>query len=208
MYYKQKQVGFTLLEMIVVLGIFSIVVVVISSILNSIFLSRKVIVAREKLQSDSNSIIEIISRDFRTARLYYPWYSDSNPLAGELTATNPTESLALIDQNGNMVIYRKSQNQGNCGERTPDVCLVVAVGTESEFGLLTWTNVTPQDVNLVDVKFYLEPIRDPFDITNGIDKQPLVAIILKTEAQAGNSQNKVSGFIQTSISSRFYQERY
>lgn len=198
MYYKQKQVGFTLLEMIVVVAIFSLVVVVISSILNSVFLSRKVTVARERLQSDSNSIIEIISKNVRNSQPNYAYYENI-----PLDLTVPVEVLSLIDKDKNQIAFRKSSGEGDCGTNQ-NACLVLGVGSSPN-----WTNITPLGVELVDIKFYIEPAQNPFvkDPAGRLDKQPLVTVVLKTEAVVGSNQGNVSNIIQTSVSSRFYQER-
>lgn len=196
--YPKKDPGFTLLEMIVVVAIFSIMVVVISSILNSVFLSKKVMVAREKLQSDSNSVIEIISKDVRSSKPDYLLYGSAN-LSDFQTV------LYLVDKDDNRIAYQKFSSP-QCGSDSegnplPD-CLKIIINNQE-------TNITPKGVELIDVRFYIEPVSDPFalDPESRLDKQPLITIVLKTKAEVSKNQGAVYNIVQTSVSSRVYQAR-
>lgn len=209
MFLKQKNSGFTLLEMLVVVAIFSMIVLVISSILNSVFNSSKTIMAKERLQSDSNSIIEIISKDIRLYQPNYKFYKEPPLPLTPYDLTGPVDRLVLVNKDGDVITYRKSSGEvNNCGGRSPDVCLVMQTGDDPG-NPVELANITPTNVDLVDIKFYIEPAENPFDLdpTGRSNKQPLVTIILKTEADAGRGK-KVDNIIQTSISSRFYQQRY
>lgn len=194
---SKRKSGFTILEMLVVIAIFSLVIVVISSILNSIFLSRKIVIAREGLQSDSNSIIEIIAKNIRTSKPYYEYY-------GTADLTHPVKALALIDRDDNIVVFRKSDLPSECTPPSQEACLLMGLGASP----VNWINVNPARINLVDVEFYIEPATDPFvSALPRPNKQPFVTLILKTETEIGKDQTKVSNIIQSSVSSRVYQER-
>jgi type II secretory pathway pseudopilin PulG len=193
--YSKRKWGFTLLEMLVVAGIFSLVVVIISSILHSVLLSRKVIASREKLQSNSNSIIEIIGKETRNSQLDYGYYQESEDF------TQPLTILALVDKDDNRIVFQKSSGSDCYADQS--ACLVVGSGGSS------WTNVTPSGIDLIDVKFYIEPGQDPFaqDPANRPNKQPLVTIVLKTQSIVAGSSTQVSNIVQTSMSNRTYQAR-
>ena len=177
----KTQNGFSLAEVVVAIGIFSIASVIISTVyLNANDLHQHT-VSYQRLQNDGRYIIEKMAREIRAREIKYP-------TGGVTLPQNHIEFLK--DEIGNEVsIEWVNQN------------LVYMVSGQS-------ANLNADDVLVTDLKFYIIPTQaDQWGIDPTTNKQPRVVISLKLKNTNTNTNPKYQKeiTIQTTISSKVYK---
>ncbi|MFA6603412.1 MAG: type II secretion system protein [Patescibacteria group bacterium] len=185
--------GFTLMEMLVVLGIFSTVVISATDIFMMSSRSQRKVVALERAQADARFTMETISRVVRTGQIDYAEM--------DLSASGPVEALALIDSLGRKIRFFSSTE--NCADPVSSPCLRLAVdGGEP-------VTATPQGVILRNLRFYVMPDVDPsvFNSVSGrfeADVQPHVTVVLVLESAGQDPRERSIVYLQTTTESRGY----
>ncbi|MFA6255507.1 MAG: type II secretion system protein [Patescibacteria group bacterium] len=136
---SRNQLGFTLMEVLVVLGIFSILGVLIIDVFLLALQSQRQVSARQKTLSNLRYVIEDMARQVRTSEIDYASYTGG-------VIEQPATQLVLIDQEGKRVVYELIDNEE----------IQLTVDTESA----PVTN--PTEVKVEKLSFYINPITDPF----------------------------------------------
>jgi prepilin-type N-terminal cleavage/methylation domain-containing protein len=219
--------GFTLIEVLVVIAVFSILMLIATSIFLLSSQSSRRAATAQKLQGDVRFALEAIAREVRYGTIDYGCYeagSTCDPQTGlpaQPTVANGGETslLALRDLDGNRVRY-KAMNDAT-GTMKLQVCFIDI----SEQDLLqcdaahlsNWQVVTPEDVKIVSATFFLHPYQNPFQLKDPVpdsgspylaNAQPRVTIVLKTQqasASLGSGVPKPENISsQTTVVSRFY----
>lgn len=187
--------GFTLVEMMVVLAIFSVATVVVVDIFMMAGKAQRRTLAIEKIQSDARYSIEAISKEIKMDMIDYDWVG----YAGGITS--PEDALALLDADNNSIIFKISADDCPAGTNK---CLVVSLD-----GGLTWASITSEGNNVEDLKFYINPAVNPFlmNVANLYDSnnQPRVTIVLATKGIGGRAEEQQTIYLQTTVSSRIYR---
>ncbi|MFA5413386.1 MAG: prepilin-type N-terminal cleavage/methylation domain-containing protein [Patescibacteria group bacterium] len=187
--------GFTLVEMMVVLAIFSVATVVIIDIFMMAGKAQRRTLAIEKIQSDARYSMEAMSKEIKMDMIDYGW---AGYAAG---ITLPEDELALLDADNNSIIFKKSAD--NCPAGTAK-CLTVSID-----GGVTWASITSKGNNVEDLKFYIDPAVDPFLMNAGntydSDNQPRVTIVLATKGIGGRVEEQQTIYLETTVSSRIYR---
>lgn len=176
---KTKNHGFTLIEMVVSLMVFSIALIAISAIFLSVTKGQNKTTILRRIQSESHYAFELISLEARDDVIDY----------SSLTA-NPETSLALIRRDGKKVFfYKGADNQ-----------LKMRIDAEAEKNILSNT------IKVDNLKFFITPATDPF-VPGGPDSQPRVTIALTLSENKANARadEKSSLKIQNTISLRVYR---
>ena len=177
--------GFTLIEIVVAIGIFSIASVIISSVyLNANNLHQHTAVF-QRLQNDGRYMVEKITREIRAREIKYP-----NPVESQ-----PQDHLDFLkDEVGEEVSIKLSADGKN-----------LKYSINSVNGVSS-ANLNADDVEIVDVKFYVIPNRENIwgddPMTN---EQPRVTLFLKLKNKAVNPKFQKEITIQTTISSKVYK---
>ena len=172
--------GFTLIEIVVAIGIFSIASVIISAVyLNANNLHQHTAVF-QRLQNDGRYMVEKITREVRAREIKYP-----------VEALQPQAYLDFLkDEAGEEVSIKLAADGEN---------LEYSVN-----GVLA--NLNADDVEIVDVKFFIIPGQENIwgsePLTN---KQPRVTLFLKLKNKAANPKFQKDIAIQTTISSKVYK---
>ncbi len=185
--------GFTLVEMMVVLAIFSVATVVVVDIFMMASRAERRTLAIQKIQSDARYSLEAMAREIRMDMIDYDYY---NGTINEV----PSGTLALRDQDDNQIIFKKSN--GNCPIGTTN-CLVVSLdGTN-------WESITAPGIDVLDLKFYIDPTVDPFKPNAGFtydsDNHPRVTIVLVSKGVGGRPDEQQTVYLQTTVSNRIYR---
>ncbi len=158
---KLNNKAFTLIEMIVSLSIFVLIILIVINVYMVINLSQRRTVEMQKLQSDTRYIFEAMTQEVRLGVVNYDFYNGASP-PFDLHPDASTDNyiLALIDQNADSVFFRRSGTDGGgtaiqyCKETTAGDCeLVDGPG---------WQNVTPEGIQVTDLRFAITPSADPF----------------------------------------------
>ncbi|HCJ52803.1 MAG: hypothetical protein A2898_00085 [Candidatus Kerfeldbacteria bacterium RIFCSPLOWO2_01_FULL_48_11] len=165
--FKNDRRGFTLLEAIVAMGIFSAAVLMAVNLFVLVSGVQRRIASNQRIQDDMRQMVESIAQNIRLGSVHYAYYRDPN-LDGALCAgpgcfidlypdAAPVTTLALIDQNGTY-IYIDYEITG--GRGTLRYCY-----TDSPVDPFTsgnCTNITPSQIDIKDVQFVITPSADPF----------------------------------------------
>lgn len=193
--------GFTLMELLVVLGLFSTVVVTASDIFLLANRSQRKLFGLERTQADARFTMEAITREVRTGLIDYGYYAGrGSPLVV------PDAELALIDGANTKVRFQLSDsgNDAACADAASKPCLLVSVGGGAP------SAVTPKGVMVRNVKFYVAPLADPnvLDPNTGAyasDIQPHVTIVLILQSTMERASEQSVVYLQTTATNRRYK---
>ena len=185
---KKRYNGFTFIELIVVVSIFSVVVAALTGLYLRFLESENYLIAFQKVHSDGQVALETMVREIRLGTIDYVQYA--TPLS------NPQNTLHLIDPDNNVV--RFSRVNAGCPIGVNN-CLEVSVNGQKSV-------ISGQGVEIDYLNFYISPIENPFTLIEGnygANQQPRVTILL------GLSSNETSKDIavielQASASSKRY----
>lgn len=182
--FKNSFAGFTLIELLVTLAIFSTVMTAAVNIFVYAQKAQRRTEAKQATQTDARFALEVMQQQFRQGRLDYSAYG------GAISASAQT-LLALVNSAGEKVQFRRSASGGR-GEIQM-----------SQDGGNNWTFLTPPDLSVENLDFYLSPATDPFAGSPTTDRSPLATIVMST-VNLGEGGGQAPTFLQTSVSSRQY----
>lgn len=170
-----KNLGFTLLEMIVATAIFAIVSTICIGIYLATIKANAKISAMQKIQNEIRYNVDYISREIRLGSINYDYYNNIE---------NPESVLALYDNSKNTIFFRKNNKY---------------IQTSSDN--ITWNDLSGDNVDVRSLYFYISPIKDPKKLSVSTTKQELVTIVM--EVFDKNLESSIK--IQTTVSSRNYK---
>ncbi len=183
------------MEMVLVLGIFAIATTYALSIFTQSNTVQKRTANIQRSISDARYVLEVMAREFRMGTVDYSYSAYPTSL------TEPEDELALLDENNNPVIFRKALSEGRDAVQ---VCYNSVNCVSDE-----WLDITPTDIKVTRLDFYISPIKDPFAWQAGsgyfYDLQPRVTIVLETESNIIDNDKLHTSHFQTTVSSRKYE---
>jgi prepilin-type N-terminal cleavage/methylation domain-containing protein len=211
--------GFTLIEMIVSITIFSTFVGVISSsyiyIMNTLNDAEIV----KDINADILSTVESITDDIKVSKIDYDCYSaeDKTAICNEIEVNTPNENvnngylvtkyLALQSHNGlNRVIYRVNKEKIQVLRQVFDsenniwkADYGFSENDEEPFG---FKNVNGEQIKVNDAWFYITPYKNPFDSSSlefdNLQYQPQVTLRMEFKGSSQIRQN-ITIPIQTTV---------
>lgn len=133
--------GFTLVEILVVLGIFAILGTLIVDVFILALQAQRQTSFRQKTLSNLRYVMEVMTKQIRTSEIDYDYYD------GVISPQETT--LALIDQSGKKIRYWLS------GE---GIKLSIDQGGIAEESFLT----NSEEIKAVRLYFYINPLTNPF----------------------------------------------
>ena len=176
---KNKKKGFTLLEMIVSLGIFAVAALISTSSLLSLTDAQRKAFSLQSAYDNIRFALETIAKDIRTGDVFYCGASFDDlpamPVPKDCGSGGP--SLTYKNVSGNSVAYRILNGKI---EKFVD-------GVSAGY-------MTSEDTNIDTLTFYV--LGSPA----GDNIQPRITIIIKGSAGSGRSASKFN--LQTTISQR------
>ena len=184
----KRQPGFSLIEMLLVVLIFSIASTVLSQIFIQITRLERRVSNTAVLSQDMRFATELLVRAARSNYIDY----------GAAPLPTRSSSLVLDTLAGGRVQIATSTNPG-CNDTSVTSCLALSVD-----GGATWNIITSKRVNVTNFDVYVRPSVSPFT-TPGVNNQPMVTVNLGLQYMADNPNERVSLQAQTSVSSRLYQ---
>lgn len=190
----QNQKGFTLIDMLVAITIFTLIfLIVVDIFLISQRVERKILI-EQKVLADGRLALEKIAQQIRLKNIDY---SDSWPTEIE------NSELRLVDELDNKIYFR----QGSV--TNPDSDCPAGVSNCLEMSLnqgASWQALTSNNVEIENLNFYIYPIEDPFQIQAGgylANQQPRVTINLTLSSDLPEFTSDL--ILQTTVSSRVYK---
>jgi len=192
----KSQAGFTVMETVLVLGIFSIA----TTYAISIFVQSNAIQKRtanvQRTTSDARYVLEVMAREFRMGSLDYTFSGYQLPL------TDVQSILALRDENNQPVRFRRSEVEA--GRFAVQICS----SSETCAAPGDWLEITPPELSVERLSFYLSPSQSPFvwQLPDyAANQQPLLTIVLETKSLLYDPTAAHLSHFQTTVSSRNYQ---
>lgn len=157
--------GFTVIEVIIVMAIFSIVMGVIIQIF--IFTTRTQRRSRsmQEAYAQGRAAVESLVREAQNGSVDYSFYAD--PASGVSLVAQPVSVVALRDSQGQTVRFRCTEDPGTpdtvvpCAAATP-ARGVVQVCRGSACAAGGWAGVTDGAADITSWRTWLGPVADPF----------------------------------------------
>ena len=189
--------GFTLLEMVVAVGIFSIAVVILMQIFLTASKSQQKSSAILRAQAEARYALEIISRQVRSGYLDYDYYTAGLPDSDSDGISDPQTELALRDLDNNQIIF--SRSSADCPTDISNCLKMDFAGVVQ--------NLSGKGLEIENLGFYISPITDPFisDFDPVTGSQPKVTIIMAVKSTGSKPEQIATVFLQTTVSSRYYK---
>lgn len=201
---ENKQ-GYTLIELIISMGIFMLTMMVVTGIFLSYVRTQRDVVVRQKLTTDLEFAVEQMARDIRLMTIDYPRYQAEGGI------TFPVRNLYLRDSNGIPVEYILMDSQGVCASQAFPCILKKAdtdfdgeinIDTDTEEILTTHSmRVSKRSVdteNVLKLEFYITPQDNPGEAY----AQPRVTIVVEVESVTNPGSTYA---IETTVTSRMYE---
>ena len=197
LFHQHHRKSFTLLEMVVAIGIFSIAVVVLMQIFLTTTRSQQKSSAILRAQAEARYALEIISRQIRSGYIDYDYYTAGLPDSDSNGISDPQAGLALRDLNANQIIFSRSSE--NCPVDINN-CLKMNFAGDVQ-------DLSGKGLEVEKLEFYISPIVDPFvlDFDPSVGSQPKVTIVMAIKSIGSRSENIATAFLQTTVSSRYYK---
>jgi prepilin-type N-terminal cleavage/methylation domain-containing protein len=196
---SKKQSGFTLIEMLVAVGLFSIVMLVAVSAILSIIGNNRKAQGINNVVNNLNFAIESMVRDMKTGYLYkctgsFPIVQDTNNLCDNSTvAKDSIEFFSTLSGTPTPVQYRFVPPEDLNGVYTPGHIVKTTGATGSPVDL-----TSKSDVDIQSVEMY---IHSPMPGDPVQPSQPSIFLIIRGKANI--LENEVTEFgLQTFISQR------
>lgn len=176
---KLNNSGFTLAELLVSVSVFAVMSVLISGVyLNANNLQQKV-ASFQRLQNDGRYIVEKLAKEIRSREIDFP-----------LQAVGTRLDFAE--------------------DRYGEIATVEFVGDEIIYSIFDGTNtysepLNAEDVAVVEAKFSIMPINDPFTKVPEADMQPRVTILLQLRNKNVRPEDIQELTFQTTVSNKVYK---
>lgn len=187
--------GLTLMELLVVMGVFSLTVAIASSIFIQSNRAQRRVLALTAAQADLRFTLEAIVREIRGGQIDYASYEGSGGISV------PAEKLIIRSASGSLLKFYAETNPTVCPGNVTR-CLAVDVDGQVQ-------SVTSSGITLQDLTFYISPQSDPFSVDPAsgrykADQQPLVTVALKVKTGGSKTEDAAILSAQTTVASRTY----
>jgi len=190
---RSKAHGFTIVEMLVAMSIFTIVMTVSIGTLIAVIRAGAAAEENQALTAHISFVLDIMTRKIRTG---YNYYCANDVEQGSYLylstndCSNGASELAFTDgKTGNRVGYRFNATDNSIEQRIDEW------EGGSTYTAGSWTAITSGTVVIEDLTFVLE------DSTPGDDYQPRVRVLLQGTPSADQRED-FSFHIQTTVASR------
>lgn len=206
----KRKLGFTLIEMLIAISIFTIFIgIAFSSYLHITKVQTDANETRS-IYSETRYLADLITEDIRLMAIDYDCYlalGSSFPCneISSLSADSSTQDLALVSRDGlEKVFYRFRDGRIFVYKQLRtinDLNFLPAPGFSSEF-----LHFSSESVNIEDLKFVIYPKLSPYDEDNNflaVNFQPFVRILMRVSGQETENESFDLDY-QTTVSTRFY----
>lgn len=187
-----KPRGFTIMEMVVVLAVFSVVAVVAADIFFNVTRAQKRVVQEQQIQSDVRFSLDVMAREIHQAFIDYDYYASQVPAQylWQDGHVQPQTILALRDITGSPVRFRLEAE-------TLEIC---------RSDCSSWQPLVSANIQVPRAQFYIVPSSDPFAQGTGAPNDyPRVTIVLSAQSVAASQLPGQTYFLQTTIAARSYR---
>lgn len=186
MKFKIDKSGFTLIESIIAIGVFSVLSVMLAGIFVNANNLHKNTVSLQRLQNEGRYILEKLAKEIRGRDIDYDF--------GGIDFINQTNLLPFKkDEQGKILVVSYDATNKN-----------LLYLDYNDLGMInSQAALNASDVALKDVKFYVSPTSDPVaDLTIASQPRVTIVLILENRGLAAKYQKELT--LQTTISSKVY----
>lgn len=189
--------GYTLIEMVVTVGIFSLAFTAISAIFIGFTTAQSRATVAQRLLNEGNYILEAMTRELRMHAIDYDcegW-----------DPTTDTNMVCLQAFDGKVIRFYFDPPSGSettgdllvCKNYDPDECLMSGSGG-------SWTSLRPSFMSITNVMFHVYPFRSPYGANVPAEDawQPMTTVNISIAAGRGRARQSYD--LQTAASSRVY----
>ncbi len=219
MYLRRR--GFTVIEIIIVMAIFSIVLGVIIQIF--IFTTRTQRQSRsvQEAYAQGRAAVEAVAREAQNGSIDYAYYDE--PGNNESLAAQPVGVLALRDSQGQLVAFRCTEDPETVDAITPcdpaspargvvQMCRGAGCSNSISHGGFTgsWAGITDQATDVTSWRTWLGPSLNPFRRNPDnpaqylAEVQPWVTVAAAVQPQPVSGSQLPEVRLQSTVSSRTY----
>ncbi|MFH1867261.1 MAG: prepilin-type N-terminal cleavage/methylation domain-containing protein [Patescibacteria group bacterium] len=185
--------GFTLMEVVVVMFIFTLAAVIIAEIFINVQRAQQRTRDLQTAFTDARYVLEVIAKEIRSGFINYSEYT----VQGEEVAQN--SNLYITTSQGNSLYFRKAP-VAECRGTVDCIQLSKNDGVE-------WFDLTTPTLRVDTLEFFVTPLEDPFptEVTATTpDIQPQVTIVLKTSSTNIKIAEQKPTYLQTTVTARVY----
>lgn len=191
--YQKGGAGFTLVEVMVTVGIFGLAFVTIGAIFLGFTISQARATQAQRLLNEGNYIFDSVVREIRMNAIDY-----------SCTATSyatETDYICLQSLDGKSIHFRitdagTTKRIEVCKMQTYDE---PACADASE----NWSIMTPDFMKVIDVQFYVSPTQSPYETDDIIYAYHPITIV-RMVIESGRGRARQVYRFQTAVSSRVY----
>ncbi len=185
-------VGFTLMELVVSIAVFSILSLVIMGIYVAFSNNQWRAQAGQKVLNDGQYALEVIAREIRNDAIYY----NQEPTCPKDASSDYDYCLRLQQSDGSIIAFAGYNNSTQI--------------FYAKFNGLSWDMTELINFHkILDLSFEVnpspaDPLNNPY-LSGGPDQQPKVTIKLVIQPDTERAVEKITYRLQTTVSSRVYQ---
>jgi type II secretory pathway pseudopilin PulG len=180
--FQMSNKGFTLIEAVVATSVFAFVVTSILGVyISTIQLDRKTRAQRAVAQN-ARFITEFLAKEVRNGSINYASYPGGTVAGtGDLYLQNQANEIEHLFLNGtNLVLNKNGAN----------------------------TNMNSSAVKVTNLKYYIQPIGDPYTADKTYNEQPRVTFVLELTSNYGTQANDIVKInLQNTVAVRNYPSR-
>ncbi|XOU94481.1 MAG: PilW family protein [Candidatus Kerfeldbacteria bacterium] len=168
---KLNNSGFTLIEMLIAISIFSLVLIVATNIYITINNSQRKVVTQQKIQDDIRFLFEAIAQEIRLGSINYDFYENNNINLHTGLGGSDNSILAINSQSGDEIFFRRSSDPFNTNNGQGNKVEYCTVNDFNDCALdddTLWQSVTPAGVETLDLRFAITPSANPFVETSTV----------------------------------------
>lgn len=187
--------GFTLIELMVSLGVLVMAIVSATGVYLQVIGTREKSLGQLHLQEDGQYLMSLIVKDIRGGRVDYDSYT---------SITTPEDELYLLDFSSpqNSIRYKSDlTSSGNCALTRCVLQRCQATNCASNYQDITMTNSSIERLD-----FYISPTTDPFSPGSTTYEHPRVTIVLRLKSLIEKPGAK-DLILQQTVPQRYSQRR-
>ncbi|MCD4761336.1 prepilin-type N-terminal cleavage/methylation domain-containing protein [bacterium] len=196
---KLNNRGFTLVELLASIGIFSMMMTLLIMTFKEVTVSQRVAISLKNTQENLSYSLEVISKELRQVKRADNDCEDIIALLGEpaVVAANKVFNTASSSK----ILYFKNKNDECVAYYMNEGRLYIARDSNLGDGLQNNLPVTPDEITIVDLNFF---VTDDL-IAAPLITQARVTVRMTAESIALNPSVEHSMDIQTTITARYYE---
>ena len=201
--------GFTLLELVTVIGIFSVISLLILAMHAEVSDLQKRTSDEQRAVSEIRYALETIANNLRIGTVNYKFYNNSAATGCRISSSSQSV-LHLIDEDKEQSSYEFhiDKNAGGCSSTSVGGCIVKKYFGTGSTVLSPPAQITSPKLNIKDFKVYILPLCNPYsdpDKCTDTKRQPIVTMVAGVEIPEKGG-GKSTRWVQTTVSSRVYQQ--